>query len=162
MPSEHETYIDALPEGFLNRTAGRGKIIEWAPQVSILSHSAVGGFVSHCGWNSTLESLWFGIPMATWPLYAEQQLNAFELVNELGLAVEIRIDYRRDWRTREENFIVTAEEIENGIKKLMSMDEETKQRVTEMKDKGRKCLQEGGSSYDCLGRFIQDVFNNVY
>ncbi|KAL1059807.1 hypothetical protein V6Z11_1Z005600 [Gossypium hirsutum] len=65
------------------------EIIGWAPQVAILGHPATGGFVSHCGWNSTLESIWFGVPIAAWPVYAEQQLNAFELVRELGLAVEI-------------------------------------------------------------------------
>lgn len=160
MPSQHEIFVEALPEGFLDRTAERGKIIGWAPQVSILGHQAVGGFVSHCGWNSTLESLWFGVPMATWPLYAEQQLNAFELVKELGLAVEIRMDYRRDWQTKKANFKVTAEEIENGVKKLMSLDEETKKKVREMSDKGRKTLQDGGSSHKWLGRFIEDVLNN--
>ena len=64
------------------------------PQVEVLTHKAIGGFVSHCGWNSILESLWFGVPILTWPIYAEQQLNAFRLVKELGLALELRVDYR--------------------------------------------------------------------
>nr|BAG71126.1 glucosyltransferase [Phytolacca americana]BAH05015.1 glucosyltransferase [Phytolacca americana] len=160
MPSD-ETFEDALPEGFMGRTAHLGKIIGWAPQVSILAHRAVGGFVSHCGWNSTLESLWFGIPMATWPMYAEQQLNAFELVKEVGLAVEIRMDYRRDRRTKKGNFVITAEEIENGVKKLMSKDEEMSEKVREMSEKGKKALEDGGSSHHWLGRFIEDVLDNV-
>uniref|UniRef100_A0A803KW27 Glycosyltransferase n=2 Tax=Chenopodium quinoa TaxID=63459 RepID=A0A803KW27_CHEQI len=161
LPSENEIFEEALPKGFLDRTEERGKIIGWAPQVSILSHKAVGGFVSHCGWNSILESLWFGVPMATWPLHSEQQLNAFELVKELGLAVEIRIDYRRDWKTKKGNIKVTAEEIENGVKKLMSLDEGTKSKVREMSDKSRDALEDGGLSHKRLGQFIEDVLNNV-
>ncbi|KMT08557.1 hypothetical protein BVRB_6g138370 [Beta vulgaris subsp. vulgaris] len=158
MQPQNETFVDALPEGFLDRTDKIGKIISWAPQVSILAHSSIGGFVSHCGWNSTLESIWFGVPIAAWPLYAEQQLNAFELVKELGLAVEIRMDYRRGWKTRNEaNFVVTAEEIENGVNKLMSLDEETKKRVRQMRDEGRKALEDGGSSHMSLARFIESV-----
>lgn len=83
---DYEDYDEVLPEGFLERTSGIGKIIGWAPQMTILSHPAVGGFVSHCGWNSTLESIWCGVPIATWPIFAEQQTNAFQLVKELGLA----------------------------------------------------------------------------
>ncbi|KAE8729934.1 Anthocyanidin 3-O-glucosyltransferase 6 [Hibiscus syriacus] len=78
-------------------------------EVAILGHPGIGGVVSHCGWNSALESIWFGVPMETWPLYAEQLLNAFELVTELGLAVEIKMDYRKD------DEIVRAEKIEKGI-----------------------------------------------
>lgn len=95
-PTEYGNPEEVLPAGYLDRTAGIGKIIGWAPQTAILGHLAVGGFVSHCGWNSTLESLWFGVPMATWSLYAEQQFNAFEMVKELGLAVEIKMDCRKD------------------------------------------------------------------
>ncbi|KAL0444595.1 UNVERIFIED_CONTAM: UDP-glucose flavonoid 3-O-glucosyltransferase 6 [Sesamum latifolium] len=96
--TEYEDFNEVLPEGFLERTEGVGKVIGWAPQVAVLSHLAVGGFVSHCGWNSTLESVWFGVPIATFPLYAEQQLNAFQLVKELGMAEAIRIDYKKDFK----------------------------------------------------------------
>ncbi|CAO2830613.1 unnamed protein product [Amaranthus hypochondriacus] len=160
-PSEEGTFEDALQEGFMERTAERGKIIGWAPQVSILEHSAIGGFVSHCGWNSTLESMWFGVPMATWPLYAEQQLNAFLLVKELGLAIEIRMDYRRDFSSNKANFQVSAEEIEYGVRKLMCMDDEARNRASEIRKKSRKTLEDGGSSHKSLGRFIEDVLSNV-
>ncbi|KAG6383871.1 hypothetical protein SASPL_156361 [Salvia splendens] len=92
-PGEYESYREVLPEGFLDRTSGVGKVVGWIPQLEVLSHPAVGGFVSHCGWNSVLESLWCGVPVATWPLHSEQQMNAFQLVRELGLAVEIMLSY---------------------------------------------------------------------
>ncbi|CDP11886.1 unnamed protein product [Coffea canephora] len=69
---EYENHEHVLPDGFLNRTASTGKVVGWVPQLDILSHPAVGGFVSHCGWNSVLESIVCGVPIATWPLYAEQ------------------------------------------------------------------------------------------
>ncbi|KAL0008657.1 hypothetical protein SO802_010159 [Lithocarpus litseifolius] len=92
-PSDYTNLEEILPQGFIERTQGIGKVIGWAPQVAILGHSAIGGFVSHCGWNSMLESLWFGVPIAAWPMYAEQQINAFEMMKELGLAVEVKMDY---------------------------------------------------------------------
>ncbi|KAL9246037.1 hypothetical protein vseg_019621 [Gypsophila vaccaria] len=159
--SPGETFLEALPEGFVERTSDRGKIIGWAPQVEVLAHPAVGGFVSHCGWNSTLESLWFGVPMATWPIYAEQQLNALQLVKELEVAVEIRMDYKRDMKSQKAAFLVKAEEIEKGIKALMNMDEKIRERVKKMSEYGRKALEQGGSSYKYLEGFIESVLSNI-
>ncbi|KAL9246031.1 hypothetical protein vseg_019615 [Gypsophila vaccaria] len=163
-PRDSEAWcLEALPEGFVERTSDRGKIIMgWAPQTEVLAHPAVGGFVSHCGWNSMLESLWFGVPVATWPMYAEQQLNAFALVKELEVAVEIRMDYKRDVIIGgKTNFLVTAKEIENGIKSLMNMDEKTRERVKKMREAGKNAIEKGGSSYNYLERFIDDVFGNI-
>ncbi|XP_073060822.1 anthocyanidin 3-O-glucosyltransferase 2-like [Primulina eburnea] len=164
-PTEYESFQEVLPEGFLERTEGVGKVIGWAPQVAVLSHPAVGGFVSHCGWNSTLESLWCGVPVATFPLYAEQQLNAFELVKELGLAVEIRIDYHKKFNAEEgdEQEIVTAEEIEAAIRRLMAEDGGggVRQKVKEMQKISRMALMEGGSSYMAIDLFINDVIGNI-
>ncbi|BFG25774.1 hypothetical protein CerSpe_120480 [Prunus speciosa] len=151
-PSDYVDVKGVLPEGFLERTAGIGKVIGWAPQVAILAHPAVGGFVSHCGWNSTLESLWYGVPIATWPLYAEQQLNAFGLVKELGLGVEIKIDYVKD-----SDVVVSAEEIERGIRQVMEKDSDIRERVKEISEKGKKALTDGGSSYSSLGRFLDQI-----
>ncbi|KAJ0860431.1 putative flavonol 3-O-glucosyltransferase [Helianthus annuus] len=161
VPGEYEDPSVVLPEGFMERTRGIGKVIGWAPQVAVLAHHAVGGFVSHCGWNSLLESLWFGVPSATWPLYAEQQMNAFQMVVELGLAVEIKLDYRKDAYTPKVNtVIVTAKEIENGIRRVME-DNEVRTKVKEISAKSRSAVVEGGSSYASIGCIIEDFVRNV-
>ncbi|XP_044485128.1 anthocyanidin 3-O-glucosyltransferase 2-like [Mangifera indica] len=159
-PSDYTNLTDVLPEGFLERTAGVGKVIGWAPQVSVLAHKAIGGFLSHCGWNSTLESIWFGVAIATWPMYAEQQFNAFELVIELGSAVEIKMDYRKELST-ENQIVLRAGEIERGIRKLMEDDNKIRERVKEMREKSRKAMMDGGSSFTSLGCFIDDVMSNL-
>lgn len=147
-----------LPPGFLDRigTAGIGKVIGWAPQAQILAHPATGAFVSHCGWNSTLESIYFGVPIATWPLYAEQQTNAFLLVRELNISAEVALDYRVG-----PNTLLSAEQIAKGIRSALSMDEDTRNRLKEISKKSRNTLLEPGSSYSHLGRLIHYIMNHL-
>lgn len=71
LPGDYTNIEAVLPQGFVDRTAGSGFLCGWVPQVRVLAHQAIGGFVSHCGWNSILESVWYGVPIATWPVYAE-------------------------------------------------------------------------------------------
>ncbi|KAL3509553.1 hypothetical protein ACH5RR_028954 [Cinchona calisaya] len=149
---DFENHGLVLPEGFLDRTASIGRVVGWVPQVAVLSHPAVGGFVYHSGWNSSLESLWHGVPMATWPLHAEQQLNAFELVKELGISVEITLEY---FEANENQAIVSAEKVEKAIRELMDSENEVRKRVKELSKKCRLALEEGGSSYLSLENFMQ-------
>ncbi|EXB75129.1 Putative UDP-glucose flavonoid 3-O-glucosyltransferase 3 [Morus notabilis] len=155
LPTEYPNFDEALPNGFLERTATIGLMCRWVPQVTILAHRAVGGFVSHCGWNSTLESMWHGIPIATWPIYAEQNMNAFEMVKELGLAVEISLDYRQGGSE-----VISAEEIEKRIRILMEGDVEVRAKVKEMKEKCRMALMENGSSYGSLSDLVEELIVN--
>jgi hypothetical protein len=159
-PSDYLNFQEILPEGFLDRTIKIGKVIGWAPQVKILAHPAVGGFASHCGWNSTLESVRFGVPVATWPLYAEQQFNAFQMVIDLGLAVEIKMDYRRDFLGDNE-IIVSSDDIVKAIKHVMEEDGEVRKKVKEMSRISEKSLKDGGSSFSSLGRLIEDMIDNI-
>ncbi|VVA98821.1 unnamed protein product [Arabis nemorensis] len=159
-PGEFKNLEEILPEGFLDRTVEIGKIISWAPQVAVLESPAIGAFVTHCGWNSILESLWFGVPTAAWPIYAEQQFNSFHMVEELGLAAEIRKDYRRDFLSGTVE-IVTAEEIERGIKCAMEQDSKMRKRVKELRDKLHVALMDGGSSKAALRKFVHDVVENI-
>lgn len=79
-----------LPDGFLTRTQGVGHVVpSWVPQIDILSHESVGEFISHCGWNWTLESIVHGVPLITWPMYAEQNWNALMLAEDIGVAVRL-------------------------------------------------------------------------
>ncbi|XP_024978466.1 anthocyanidin 3-O-glucosyltransferase 2-like [Cynara cardunculus var. scolymus] len=153
-PSEYIDYKEVLPDGFLDRTAGKGKVVGWVPQTAVLGHVAVGGFVSHCGWNSILESIWYGVPIATWPLYAEQQLDAHQLVKELGLAVEISLDYNQ---LNKNQRLVMGEEIEKGIREVMDSKSEVRAKVAEMKGKSRMAVEAGGSSYTSLGDLVHVI-----
>uniref|UniRef100_A0A7N0VMK5 UDP-glycosyltransferases domain-containing protein n=1 Tax=Kalanchoe fedtschenkoi TaxID=63787 RepID=A0A7N0VMK5_KALFE len=151
-PREYEDPNEILPEGFLARTEGRGLICGWAPEANILAHKSVGGFVTHCGWNSILESIWFGVPTATWPLYAEQQVNAFQMVKDLELAVELKMDYRHG-----QEALVSAAEVENAVKLLMSVGLEMRKRVNKMSERSRAAVAKEGSSYETIGALINKV-----
>ncbi|KAI5668002.1 hypothetical protein M9H77_17855 [Catharanthus roseus] len=106
-----------LPDGFLERSKGKGLVVKsWVPQLQILKHSAVGGFVCHCG-----------IPMVAWPLHAEQHINRAALVHDMKLAVDLEHD---------NNGLVKAEEIERKIRELM-MDSERGREVREQSAKMR-------------------------
>ncbi|KAI0515675.1 hypothetical protein KFK09_008341 [Dendrobium nobile] len=109
---------DWVPEGYEERIKGRGMVIrEWAPQLLILNHIAVGGFVTHCGWNSSLEGICAGLPMVTWPLYAEQFYNEKLLVDVLKFGVEVGskvYDFNPETRP-----ILEATRIEAAIRNLM-------------------------------------------
>ncbi|KAF2293810.1 hypothetical protein GH714_004967 [Hevea brasiliensis] len=86
----------------------------------------------------------------------KQQFNAFEMVIELGLAVEIKMDYRND-----SGIIVNCDEIERGIKCLMEHDSEKRKKVKEMSERSRMALMDGGSSHFYLGNLITDVMDNL-
>ncbi|VFQ72190.1 unnamed protein product [Cuscuta campestris] len=89
-PNGEEKNLEmALPKGFLDRVGGRGRVVEgWAPQARILSHPSVGGFVSHCGWNSVMESVVRGVPIIALPMQFDQPVNA-KLVVKIGVGVEV-------------------------------------------------------------------------
>ncbi|XP_048560544.1 hydroquinone glucosyltransferase-like [Triticum urartu] len=130
-----------LPEGFLARTSGRGlAVAAWAPQVRVLAHPATAAFVSHCGWNSTLESVGCGVPMLAWPLYAEQRMNALLLEQNLGMALRVPPS-REDGRC-----LVTRHEIAKAVKELMEGDQKVRRRAEDLqKAAARAWLPEGPS-----------------
>ncbi|GKE35040.1 7-deoxyloganetic acid glucosyltransferase-like protein [Tanacetum coccineum] len=67
-----------------------GCIVNWAPQEDVLAHRAIGGFLTHCGWNSTLESIVQGFPMICWPFYVDQLVNS----RFVGEVWNVRIDIK--------------------------------------------------------------------
>ncbi|XAR61794.1 Anthocyanidin 3-O-glucosyltransferase [Bertholletia excelsa] len=139
-----------LPEGFVERTAGVGMVVpSWAPQGAVLHHVATGAFLSHCGWNSTLESLANGVPIVAWPLYAEQRMNAAALVEEMGVAVKPAVEGGKE--------VVGREEIERVVR-LVVVGEEGKKmrkRARELKDGAKEALAFGGSSLKELSRLVE-------
>nr|GME10142.1 UDP-glycosyltransferase 73C3-like [Ipomoea batatas] len=111
-----------VSNGFEQRNTGKGFLVrEWAPQVLILSHSSVGGFLTHCGWNSTLEAISAKVPMVTWPLIAEQFLNEKLVVEVLGIGVSLGLKMSIDWNGEDKNDVVMVknEEIKEAIDKIM-------------------------------------------
>ncbi|XP_060198908.1 7-deoxyloganetin glucosyltransferase-like [Lycium barbarum] len=85
-----------LPHEFLAETKERGLLGGWCPQEQVLSHPSIGGFITHCGWNSTLESISFGVPMLCWPFFADQQTNCWFICNRWGVGMEIDSNVKRE------------------------------------------------------------------
>ncbi|KAK4477894.1 hypothetical protein RD792_017159 [Penstemon davidsonii] len=102
---------EVLPKGFLERVKERGKIVEkWAPQANILAHESTGGFMSHCGWSSINESVYFGVPVIGMPMRTNQFINV-KMLGEARVCVEV---------VRNENEVFKGEEIAKAIIKVIS------------------------------------------
>lgn len=148
--------LSYLPEGFVKRTAGVGLLVRsWCPQVPILGHEATGGFLSHCGWNSTLESITHGVPMIAWPLYAEQKMNAALLTEEIAIAVRAKetvVSAVAGGRK-----IVKKEEVERVVRLVMEGEEgkAMRSKANELKKSAAKALKLGGSSYDLVSSVVE-------
>ncbi|XP_071688256.1 nuatigenin 3-beta-glucosyltransferase-like [Rutidosis leptorrhynchoides] len=153
--------IDGLPEGFEERImkANKGFIItEWAPQVEILQHFAVGRFFTHCGWGSVLEAVVAGVPLVTWPLTADHFENE-KLVELLGIGVKVGAEV---WNP---DFDITSpvigkQMIVEAIAKLQDgsdMVEIIKRNLKELSMKAKRSVHKGGSSANSLASLIEDI-----
>eukprot|EP00250_Pteridium_aquilinum_P015442 c22580_g1_i1 orf=27-1505(+) len=147
------TLSDVLPDGFLERMKDRCLVTSWAPQLQVLKHGSVGGFFSHCGWNSILENITLsGAPMLCWPDKAEQGVNARLLVDvwKLGLPFKSGKDCN-----------VSQGEVEAAVKRLMEGEEgqEMRRRGAELKRQVANGVKQGGSSLTNLGALVMTMRN---
>jgi hypothetical protein len=136
-----------LPPEFLAETKERGMLANWCPQEQVLGHPSVGGFLTHSGWNSTIESVCNGVPIISWPFLAEQQTNCRYSCNEWGIGMEIEGSVRR-------------EEIKSLVKELMvgEKGKELKKKAVEWKKLAEEATSRPtGSSYVNLDKMINEV-----
>ncbi|KAH9704406.1 glycosyltransferase [Citrus sinensis] len=126
---------EELPESFLERTKERAMVIEgWAPQMKILGHPSIGGFVSHSGWSSVMESMKLGVPIIAMPMHVDQPLNA-RLVEDVGIGLEVRRNkcgrIQREEMARVIKEVVMEREGEKWERKTREMGEKIKEKGEE-------------------------------
>ncbi|CAH9147620.1 unnamed protein product [Cuscuta epithymum] len=147
--------------GFEERNKEKGMVVRgWAPQIPILSHPSVGGFLTHCGWNSVLEGIAAGVPMATWPLFAEQFCNEKLVVQVLGVGVSVGAEVPVKWGEEEEvEVLVKKDDIKRAVEKVMGEEgKEMRRKAREAGELARMAIQEsGGSSALNLASLIQEM-----
>ncbi|XP_058099489.1 7-deoxyloganetic acid glucosyltransferase-like [Magnolia sinica] len=134
-----------IPAELREATDERGRLVGWAPQVDVLAHSAVGGFLTHCGWNSTLESVSAGVPMICWPFFVDQQTNSryVEEVWKVGLDMKDRCDRRT---------------VEMMIRELMEgKREELVKSTARFADLAKRSVSQGGSSYMSFEKLVENI-----
>ncbi|MCL7039697.1 hypothetical protein MKW94_023820 [Papaver nudicaule] len=164
-PSEYdlksEFKSEWLPEGFVERMkeSQKGLLVKkWAPQLEILSHKSTGAFLSHCGWNSVLESLSQGVPIIGWPLAADQAYNSKMLEEEMGVSMEL---------ARFEGQVV-SEDVKKLIEQVMdsSKGEEMRKKAMGIGEKIRAAMTEdiegeGGHQKGSSVRSVDDFLATI-
>ncbi|CAO2825584.1 unnamed protein product [Amaranthus hypochondriacus] len=137
-----------LPVGFIEMVMDRSRIVEWAPQEEVLGHPAIGGFWTHCGWNSVLESICQGVPMICLPFFGDQMNNARYVTDVWRVGLRFEHELNR-------------QDIEKGIRRLMVENEgkEMRKRATILKDQASLCVAKGGSSYQALESLVAHILS---
>ena len=139
---------------FKDSCGDMGLVVPWCDQLKVLCHSSIGGFWTHCGWNSTLESVFAGVPMIAFPIFWDQFLNSKRIVD----------DWKVGWRVkknlRAENF-VTRGEISDLLKRFMDQKSnegnEIRKRATKLKEACQQAIAKSGSLETNLDAFIRDI-----
>ncbi|KAM7527720.1 hypothetical protein LguiB_031130 [Lonicera macranthoides] len=141
-------WIELLPEGFEEETKERSLIVKWAPQKEVLAHGALGGFWSHCGWNSALESVSEGVPMICMPSFADQKVTARYLSDVWRVGLQYEGELERG-------------EIMIAINRLMvdKEGEEIRQRAVHLKEKVELSVSKGGSSYKSSNDLVEYILS---
>ncbi|KAJ9559339.1 hypothetical protein OSB04_013953 [Centaurea solstitialis] len=152
--------------GFEERVNDRGLIVRsWAPQVLILSHKSVGGFVTHCGWNSNLEGVTAGLPMVTWPHFADQFLNERFIVDVLKIGVSVGMEEVVVVGDHDKfGVLVKKDDIKKSVERIMGKDEEAEERRTRARELGKmakRAMEEMGSSHRNTTSMIQDIIEQL-
>nr|BAF49308.1 putative glycosyltransferase [Eustoma grandiflorum] len=154
--ADEEDKAKWFPKGFEDRIKGKGLIIiGWAPQLMILEHESVGAFVTHCGWNSTLEGVCAGVPMVTWPMFAEQFYNE-KLVTDV-LRTGVAVGSQQWGRVNKET--LKREAISKAICRVLVGEEaaEMRSKAKELKEMAKRAVEEGGSSYSDLSALFEEL-----
>ncbi|KAL6884670.1 hypothetical protein ACP4OV_010606 [Aristida adscensionis] len=136
-----------LPQDFFEETKERGYVTSWCPQDAVLRHSAIGAFVTHCGWNSTLESISSGVPMLCLPFAADQPTNCRFACTEWRVGVEISAEFERG-------------EVETRVREVMGGEKgmEMRQQAAEFRDRAAAAaLLPSGRSWVNLDRLASEV-----
>ncbi|RZC47145.1 hypothetical protein C5167_040086 [Papaver somniferum] len=115
------TWRDGLPDGFLDRIRDIGKIVSWAPQKEVLQHSAVGCYLTHCGWNSTVEAIQCGKKLLCYPVAGDQFVNCTYIVDVWGIGAKMNGIRKSD--------------VEEGVKRVMKgkRSEDMEDKIMKMK-----------------------------
>ncbi|KAJ4805914.1 Glycosyltransferase [Rhynchospora pubera] len=131
-------------DDFLEENKEKCKIVDWAPQRQVLAHESVASFMSHCGWNSTLEGLRNGLPFLCWPYFTDQFMNQSYICNVWGNGMKMESDESR---------IVSRERVRDRVEELLASEEIAK-KVQELKELAARNLSIGGTSYQNFKRFV--------
>ncbi|KAM3291486.1 gallate 1-beta-glucosyltransferase 84A23 isoform X2 [Capsicum chacoense] len=141
-----------LPDGFLDKAGDKAKIVQWCAQEQVLAHPSLACFLTHCGWNSTMEAISIGTPIIAFPQWGDQVLDAKYLVDVFNVGIQL-------CRGENENRIIPREEVEKCVREAMSGAKavEMKQNALKWKKVAEDAVAEGGSSQQNLQAFIDEI-----